>query len=76
MTVVEMKNRLHQQIDNSDEKLLKIIYAVVNEYGTEDDIEESRKRLIQAEREQYLAGAGRSYSWDEVKNMAIKGTRP
>jgi hypothetical protein len=77
MTVVEIKTRLHQQIDNSDEKLLKMIYALVNEYGVEEEnIDDARKKLILAERERYLSGIGKSYTREEVKNMAIKGIRP
>ena len=75
MTVVEIRTKLHQQIETGDEKLLKMIYALVKEYSDEN-IDDARKRLIQAERDQYLARAGKSYSWEEVKNMAIKGIKP
>ncbi|MFI5195959.1 MAG: hypothetical protein ACHQD8_02625 [Chitinophagales bacterium] len=72
MTVVEIKNKLHQQIDHGDEKLLKMIYALIKEYKEEeeDDIDEARKNLVMEERERYLAGIGKSYSWEEVKDMA------
>jgi hypothetical protein len=77
MTVVEIKNKLHQQIDTSDERLLKMIYALVKEYKEEgDDIDEARMTLIMEERERYLAGEGKSYSWEEVKDMAINKKRP
>lgn len=77
MTVVEMKNKLHQQIDLGDERLLKMIYAFVNEYKNEEsDIEAERKKLVMQERERYFEGIGKSYSWDEVKEMAITGKRP
>jgi len=77
MTVIEIKNKLHQQIDLSDEKLLKMIYALVKEYKEEgEDIDEARKNLVMEERERYLAGSGKSYSWEEVKDMAINKKRP
>jgi hypothetical protein len=77
MTLVEMKAKLHQQIDNSDEKLLKIIYAMVTEYDQEgENIDDARKKLVLAERDRYLAGIGRSYTRDEARNMIIKGIRP
>ena len=37
--------------------------------GTKND--DLRKNLVKAARNQYLAGIGRSHSWDEVKQMAI-----
>ena len=75
MTLVEMKTKLHQQIDNSDEQLLKKVYAVMNGQETEN-IDEVRRPLIMAERQNCLTGSGKSYSWDEVKSMAINGIQP
>jgi hypothetical protein len=37
----------------------------------ETDAVDLRKQLIQEEREKYLRGEGRSFSWEEVKNMAL-----
>ena len=77
MTVVEIKSQLHEQIEHSDERLLKIIYAIVKEYGEDtEDIDDTRRKLILEERERYLAGSGKSYSWEEVKNMAINNQKP
>jgi len=77
MTVVEIKSKLHEQIEHSDEKLLKIIYAIAKEYRKKEteDIDDARKKLVMAERERYLAGTGKSYSWQEVKNMAINSQK-
>ncbi len=30
-----------------------------------------RRRLIMAEREKYLRGEGKSYTWEEVKDLAM-----
>ena len=77
MTMLEIKNKLHQKIDSGDDKLLRIIYAMVKEYtDDEDDIDEARKNLVMEERARYLAGEGKSYSWEEVKNMALNNRRP
>jgi len=77
MTVIEIKSKLHQKIDSGDEKLLRIIYALVKEYSDDkDDIDEARKNLVMEERARYLAGEGKSYSWEEVKNMALNNRRP
>ncbi len=36
-----------------------------------EKIEDAKRELIKAEREAYLAGIGKSYSWEEIKNMAM-----
>lgn len=38
---------------------------------SETDVTDLRKKLIQEEREKYLQGEGKSFSWQEVKNMAL-----
>ena len=42
----------------------------------EEDSEEARKMLILQERERYFAGSGKSYTWDEVKKVAINKEIP
>jgi hypothetical protein len=37
----------------------------------ETDTADLRKQLIQEERQNYLQGEGRSFSWEEVKEMAV-----
>jgi hypothetical protein len=37
----------------------------------ETDAVDLRKQLIQEERQKYLRGEGKSFSWEEVKEMAI-----
>jgi hypothetical protein len=37
----------------------------------ETDTVDLRKQLIQEERQKYLRGEGKSFSWEEVKEMAI-----
>jgi len=42
----------------------------------EADTADLRKQLIQEERQKYLLGEGKPFSWDEVKEMAVnKGKR-
>jgi hypothetical protein len=35
-----------------------------------EDADDLRKQLVMEERASYLKGEGKSYSWDEVKEMA------
>lgn len=37
-----------------------------------EDRDDLRKQLVMEERANYLQGQGKSFSWDEVKEMAIK----
>lgn len=78
MSILDIKEKLHEYIEQSDDKLLKMIYALVKEYNEDEpfNLDEERKKLIEAERERYLKGEGKSYSWDEVKQMAINKQRP
>jgi hypothetical protein len=39
-------------------------------------IDNLRKKLIQEERERYLKGEGRSFTWEEIKAMALNKSRP
>jgi hypothetical protein len=68
MSTTGIREKLHQYIDTIGDKKAAAIYALF-----EDDIDTdaNRKRLILAEREKYLRGEGRSYSIDEVKDMAL-----
>ncbi len=76
MNTPEIRTLLHEEIDHSDEKLLKMIYALVKEYNDSESVSDRRKHLIEEERARYLRGDGRSYSWEEVKKMATGKDRP
>lgn len=39
MNAVEIKAKLHEEIESSDERLLKMIYALVKEYKSEGAVE-------------------------------------
>jgi hypothetical protein len=53
------------------ESLLNVAKNYVLLKDEETDLMGMRRQLIQEEREKYLKGEGKSYSWDEVKQMAI-----
>jgi hypothetical protein len=77
MQANELKAMLHQKIEEGDEKLLVKLYAVVSEYDDKlDDLEMKRKTLIFEERSRYLNGDKNSYTWQEVKSMALNKQKP
>lgn len=53
------------------ESLLNVARNYVLLKEEDADLAEIRRNMVQEEREKYLKGEGRSYSWDEVKQMAI-----
>ncbi|HPH24877.1 MAG TPA: hypothetical protein PLW32_13395, partial [Chitinophagaceae bacterium] len=57
-----------QYIQTADDKKIEAIYTIIED---EIDTESARKALIFAERNNYLNNEGKSFSWDEVKSMAI-----
>ncbi len=52
------------------ESLLNVAKNFVGLHKETEEIDQ-RKRLIQQERERYLQGEGKSFSWEEVKTMAL-----
>ena len=70
-----IKAALHEGIEAGDERLLKMMLRIMKEYNqplaVEDEIAHQRKALIRRERERYLRGEGKSFTWDEVKQLAL-----
>jgi len=50
-----------------------LLIVVKNFVGLNDEADavDPRKKLIQEEREKYLRGDGKSFTWEEVKAMAL-----
>lgn len=68
METKSMRQKLHQFIDMIEDKKAEAIYTLL-----EDEIDTSfqRRKLILADREDYLSGESKSYSWQDVKEMAL-----
>lgn len=69
MNTVILKEKLHQYIDNSDDKLLKIMYAIAKEYNDDDSIDDADISLLESRREKRLSGESKLYSWADAKQM-------
>jgi hypothetical protein len=71
MQTTSIRQKLHQYIDNSDEKLLKMMFAMAKEYNEEDTLEYEFTtediRILDERREKRLSGESTTHSWDEVK---------
>ena len=73
MQALIIRQKLHQYIDNGDEKLLKLMYALAKEYNEDDDFEyeftaEDIKELDKR-RDKRLGGESKTYSWEEAKKI-------
>lgn len=53
------------------ESLLSVAKQYVQLKNEDTDTNDLRKQLVMEERAKYLRGEGKSFSWDEVKDMAI-----
>ena len=69
MQTVSYRQKLHQYIDSIDEQKAEAIYSFFEEESL--DIETKRKHLIMEDREEYLKGNNKTFSFDEVKQMAV-----
>lgn len=70
MSKAELQALLHEEIDNGDEAMLSILYSMVQELHQPYELSEEQMRIVEDERAKYLRGEGRTYSWQEVKEMA------
>jgi len=73
MQTTQIRQKLHQYIDNSDEKLLKLMLALAKEYNDEDDFDyeftDADIKVFDEKREKRLSGESSTYSWQEAKEI-------
>lgn len=72
MTTSVTRQKLHQFIDTIEDKKAAAIYTLLED---EIDTTSQRKKLVMAEREKYISGEAKSFSWEEVKEMATDKTK-
>lgn len=68
METTSIRQKLHQFIDAIEDTKAEAIYTL---FEDEIDTGVKRRKLIQAERENYLRGEGHSYSWEDIKDIAV-----
>ena len=72
MQTASIRQKLHQYVDNSDEKLLKMMLAMAQEYNEDDGLEYEFTaediKLLDERRQKRLNGESSVHSWDEVKS--------
>ncbi|MBS1623171.1 MAG: hypothetical protein JST83_04090 [Bacteroidetes bacterium] len=75
MNTVVIREKLHGYVDNGDEKLVKLLFALAKEYVGDEDYEFSDEELKEFEkrRQDRINGSSKTYSWDEAKARIISG---
>jgi hypothetical protein len=68
-----LRQKLHQYIDQGDDKLLKLMYAVAKEYNEDDDFEykfkEEEIKLFEERTTKRLSGESKTYTWKDAKEI-------
>lgn len=68
MATTIIKEELHRHIENGDDRLLQMIYAVVKEYNaaslSKSNIKELEKRTVARKN-----GSSKTYNWATAKKM-------
>lgn len=73
-TTIEIKKKIYDFIEDADERILRIINAIITteQEKTEYEIPESFYEELDRRREAHLSGKSKSYTWEEVKERARK----
>ena len=73
MQTTSIRQKLHQYIDSSDEKLLKLMFALAKEYNEDEDLEYEFSaddiKLFDERRERRLSGESRTCNWQDAKDI-------
>ncbi len=70
-STLEIKNRIHNFIDQADERILRIFDAIIStDEKNTSEIPDSFYDELDHRKQRHLTGESKSYSWDEVKTRA------
>ena len=71
-TIIDIRKRIHDFVDQADEKMLRIFNELISAKSSEDEssIPKSFYEELDKRRERHLKGESKSYTWEEVKNKA------
>lgn len=76
MGATQIREELYHFIEEGDNKLLKMLYAVAKEYASEDyELSEEQQGELDKRLEKYEAGQMNFSSWDTVKNRVRNNTK-
>jgi len=70
MEATTIREKLHQYIDSSDEKLIKMMFAMAKEYNEDDELDYDFTediKILDERRQKRLSGESSTHTWEEVK---------
>ncbi len=71
MGALELRNLISEYVSTADERLLKMVKAVMESYRDEEfTLSESDYKILDQRRERHLKQESTSFSWQEVKQNA------
>ena len=69
MQTTHIRQKLHNYVDEGDEKLLKLMYAIAKEYNDEYEFTDEEIRIFEQRKAKRLSGESKSFSWEEAKEI-------
>lgn len=76
MTTVKIREKVFEYINHADERILKVVYAMLKEYedtpGEKSVLSEKQYELIEGRWKNHKSGKSKSYSLEEVKKRLHK----
>jgi len=69
MKTSEIRTKLHDYIDNGDIKLVKLMFALAEEYNSIEDYSFSKEdiEIFEQRRSKRLKGESKVYNWADAK---------
>lgn len=72
MSTIELRENIHRFVDSADDRILKIIHAIVQaEKNEEPVVPDWLYAELDKRRERHLNGESKSSSWNEVKERIL-----
>ena len=75
MRVATLRKKVHQYLDDADEKVLEVVYQMMKRYSAESiesNLTDEQKEELERRTELYLQGKIKTVPWEDVKKRARK----
>lgn len=72
-TIIDIRKQIHSFIDSADERILRIIKAIIEtEEETQSSVPDWFYNELEERRENHLSGKSKSFSWEKAQERARK----
>lgn len=66
-TIVDLKNKIRSYIENADERILKIINAIIEAETDEQELSQAHKDLLEQRLKYHKENPSDGKTWEEIK---------